>query len=132
MRKARLRQNIVRKAVFTLAGIFLVLSNSVFAEPISKIDGKGEGNKKQKTTKSLTTDELALFEKLEKEHQQELKSIKTTAFETTNYKRVLVYDMAGNLLQEQDGQKAKIDLNKLPKKAKLLTVSDDLAIYIVL
>ena len=40
--------------------------------------------------------------------------------------------MAGNLLQEQDSQKATINLSKLPKNAKLLTADNDLAIYVVL
>lgn len=132
MKKATVRQNIIRRTLLLIAGAIFILSNNAVAAPIAKIDGQGKGAKKQKTTKTLTTDELALFEKLEKEHQLELETIKTTEVETTNYQKVLVYDMVGNLLQEQDSQKANIDLSKLPKQAKLLTVDNDLAIYIVL
>ena len=129
MKKATLKNNIIHKTILALICIILVSANTVSATPIAKIDG---GGKDKKTVKKLTTDEFSLLQKLEKEHRLELKTIKTEELETTDYKKVLVYDMAGNLLQEQDSQKATINLSKLPKNAKLLTVDNDLAIYVVL
>ena len=130
MEKATLKQNIIREIVIAIVCIILAISNTAFAAPTTKLDGGGKGHKE--TTKKLTTNELALFQKLEKEHQIELAAIKIDELETTDYKKILVYDMAGNLLQEQDSQKATINLNKLPKGAKLLTIDNDLAIYLVL
>ena len=132
MEKATLKQNIIREIVIAIFCIFLAISNSAFAAPTTKIDGGGKDPKEQKTTKKLTKSELALFQKLNKEHALELTTIKINNITLSSDKKVLVYDMAGNLLQEQDATKTTIDLNKLPKGAKILTVDNDLAIYVVL
>ena len=132
MEKATLKQNIIREIVIAIVCIILAISNTAFAAPTTKTDGGGKGHKEQTSTKKLTANELALFQKLEKEQKTELAAIKIDELETADYKKILVYDMAGNLLQEQNSQKATINLSKLPKGAKLLTVDNDLAIYLVL
>ncbi|MGB0521952.1 MAG: hypothetical protein ACPGJS_03280 [Flammeovirgaceae bacterium] len=134
MEKATLKQNIIREIVIALVCILIAISSTAFgAAKTTKTNLKGKGTQEKTKRTALTADELALFKLLEKEHQAEqLEIAKISDTETINYKKVLVYDMAGTLLQEQDSQKAAIDLLKLPKGAKLLTVDDDLAIYIVL
>ena len=133
MEKATLKQNIIREIVIALVCILIAISSTAFgATKTTKTTLKGKGKKEQKKTMRLSADELALFEKLEKEHQEELKTAEKYVEGAINYKKVIVYDMAGNVLHEQDSQKMTIDLFKLPKGAKLLTVDEDLAIYIVL
>lgn len=133
MEKATLKQNIIREIVIAIFCICLAISNAALAAPARKINGGGKGHKEQKTTKKLTKNELSLLQKLEKEHQIDIADINVDeVISTTNYKKVLVYDMAGNLLQEQDATKTTIDLTLLPKGAKILMVDNDLAIYMVL
>lgn len=133
MEKATLKQNIIREIVIALVCILIAISSTAFGAKAANLDYKGGGKKSQKkATMQFSADKIALFTQLEKEYQAELKTAKKEISESPNYKKVLVYDMAGNLLQEQDSQKATIDLDKLPKGAKLLTVDDDLAIYVVL
>lgn len=135
MEKATLKQNIAREILIAIVCILLAISNTAFGAKTTKTQLKGKGQKEQKKKKTmrLSADEQILFEKLTKENQQELKIANDDMPElATNYKKILVYNMAGDLLQEQDTKKAAIDLTKLPKGAKLLTIEDDLAIYLVL
>lgn len=132
MEEATLKQNIIREIVIALVCILIAVSSTAFGAPKTTKTLKGKGKKEQKKTMRLSADELALFEKLEKEHQEELKIAEKDVEGVVSYKKVIVYDMAGNVLHEQDSAKTTIDLFKLPKGAKLLTVDRDLAIYIVL
>ena len=132
MEKATLKQNIIREIVIALVCILLAISNTAFGHGTTGKPVKGEGKQNQKKEIKLTTDELALLDMLQKEEKAELKATKTTESFNSQYHKVLVYDMGGNLLQEQDGTKTTIDLDKLPKGAKLLSENDGLAIYLVL
>jgi len=130
MKTATLKQNISNKVLAIIASLILVMSNTAFAAPGG--DGNGEGKGKGKKVKTLSADELALFQTLENEHKLELATLNIDALETVTYKKVLVYDITGKLLQEQDGQKTLVNLNKLPKNAKLLLVDNQMAIYVVM
>jgi len=111
-----------------LTALLMVFSFGLFAAP-----GKGKKDvKKEKNdiTRTLSVDEAALYDSVEDFYQENYTNTiqKTVKIETVS--KVIVYDMAGNVLQEQSAEA--INLAKLPTNAKLLMKENGVHYYVVL
>lgn len=113
-----------------LTALLMILGIGLFANP----GGKNPKviKKKKETKRTLSANELALYENVEEFYQIEYTSRIQKTIKAEVITKVIVYDMAGNVLQEQDASKQEIDLFHLPKGAKLLMKEGSIHYYVVL
>lgn len=81
--------------------------------------------------RTLSADESTLYKSVEEFYQKNYASIADDTETSDHITKVLVYDLTGNVLQEQDGSKKKVDLTKLPAHAKLLMTDNGTQYYLV-
>lgn len=118
-----------------LTALLMVVGFGLFAAgPQGKDEAKNRKKKKQNITsvaKTLSADELALYESVEQFYQENYAKLVNSTEANSPITKVIVYDMAGNVLQEQNAAKKKIDLSVLPAKAKLLMTDNGTQFYLV-
>ena len=90
------RSNFFTKKTILFTALLMVFGFGLFATP-----GKGDkGNKsKKEVTSTLSADELALYENVEAFYQKNYKKVLNETVKDEQIAKVMVYDMAGNLLQ---------------------------------
>jgi hypothetical protein len=113
----------MKKSLFTLAILIGIFSTS-FA---NNGGHEGDSAKAKSPEKTLTVDEQALLDQLNAELEISFDDM-LQALEEAPVTKVVVYDMAGNILQEQSEN---ISLDKLPKGANLLMTEGQTQYYLV-
>ena len=124
-----------RKSLFTtkkiaLTTLLMAFGFGLFASP-GKGDQKLKKNKRE-TTRTLSADESALYENVEAFYHKNYTKVVDETVNEEIVSKVVVYDMAGTVLQEQAAKVTKIDLAKLPANAKILMQENGVHYYIVL
>ncbi|MGB0521377.1 MAG: hypothetical protein ACPGJS_00385 [Flammeovirgaceae bacterium] len=82
--------------------------------------------------KTLSADEAILYKSVDEFYQKNYVQVADHVAANEQVAKVIVYDLAGNVLQEQDGKKGEIDLSKLPAHAKLLMTENGTQFYLVM
>ena len=113
-----------------LTVLLMVFGFGLFAGPKGK--NPKHVQKKKGITRTLSADELALYDTMEKFYQENYTAVVDQTVTAEVITKVVVYDLAGNLLQEQGADLKKIDLRKLPQGAKLLMKEGSIHYYIVM
>jgi len=119
------QSNFFTKKTFILTALLMVFGFGLFASP-------GGGDKAKKAPKTLSADEMALYQSVEAFYQKNYQSIVDQTIEKEQITKVMVYDLLGNVLQTQDSSVKAINLDKLPAKAKLLMKENGIHYYIVM
>ena len=118
----------MKKLIITIVTVLLTISTSVYAK------GNPEKSKlkAEKKVVALSAEELALETELNEEFEISIDEVvESVLAETTNIETVKVYNVAGELVQEQNLETG-IDINNLPEGAELLMTSGAEQYYIVM
>lgn len=116
----------------TLTALLMVFGFGLFANGIQGKDESKARKKNRNNTTALSADKIALYKSVEDFYQKNYTDVVNETVTTEKITKVVVYDMAGNILQEQNANTTKIDLAKLPAHAKLLMKENSTHFYIVM
>ena len=116
----------MKKLILAIVTVLVTLSSSVYANGIPEKSNA----KENKQAATLTLEELALETELNEEFEISIDEVVESVL-TENIETVKVYNVAGELLQEQNLETG-IDFNNLPEGAELLMTSGAEQYYIVM
>ena len=116
------------KSVFVMA--FVALTTMSFAHTADTTSVKSAKETKKATKRALTKEEIVVFKKLDTYRKDVIeKSIEQEVLPSPTYKKVIVLDSTGKVIQEQDASKAPIDLTKLPTGSSFFMAEGDVKYY---
>ena len=116
----------MKKLILAIVTVLVTLSSSVYANGIPEKSNA----KETKQAAALTMEELALETELNAEFEISIDEVVESVL-AENIETVKVYNVAGELVQEQNLESG-IDLDALPKGAEFLMTSGTEQYYIVM
>ena len=118
------------KSVFVMA--FVALTTMSFAHTADTTSVKSTKETKKATKRALTKEEVIVFKKLDTYRKEVVeKSIESEVLPAPSYKKVVVLDINGKVIQEQDASKAPINMTLLPSGATFFMTEGEVKYYMV-